>query len=158
MKKDILQKIITVLVVIAIISSYCFMTFASEVSDKQEEKNRLTQEINEAKDRLKSIQSEENTAKSELEKIPDQLYEVQNELARLKEELNELEEKVEAKNKEIAKEEKEIEAKNKLLKERMVALYEAGDVSFLDVLLNSTGIIDFILWRRHRGARTGLPP
>ncbi len=144
MKKDLLLKIITLFVVITIALSSCFITFASEVSDKQEEKNKLTQEINEAKNRLKNIQSEENTAKTELEKITEQLSEVQNELARLKEELNELEEKVEAKNKEIAKEEREIEAKNKLLRERMVALYEAGDVSFLDVLLNSTGIIDFI--------------
>lgn len=144
MKKDILLKIITLFIVIAIVSSSCFIAFASEVSDKQEEKNKLTQEINDAKKRLKNIQSEENAAKSELEKITDQLYEVQNELASLKQQLNELEEKVDAKNKEIEKEEREIEAKNKLLKERMVALYEAGDVSFLDVLLNSTGIIDFI--------------
>ena len=51
---------------------------------------------------------------------------------------------IDEKQKEIEDEEAEIEKTDNLLKERMVALYEIGETSYLDVLFNSENILDFL--------------
>ena len=144
MKNVLLHKIIAILMIIGIMSTSICTVFASEVDDKKAEQNKINQSLKDAKNALNEIKENANEAKTDLDKINDQLIDVQNELESLKIKLNEVNGKIEEKQNEIEKEEKEIEAKEKLLKERMVALYEAGDVSYLDVLLNSESILDFI--------------
>lgn len=144
MKKVLLHKIIAILMIIGIIVTSFYTVFASEVDDKKAEQTKINQALNDAKNDLNTIKASESEAKSELDKINDQVAEVQNEIASLKARLEEVNDQIDVKQSEIEKEEKEIEAKDKLLKERMVALYEAGDVSYLDVLLNSEGLLDFI--------------
>lgn len=144
MKKVFLHKIVIAFMIIILTATSFFTVFASEVTDKQNEKNQISKELQEAERKLKEIKENESQASTELDKINDQLFDVQNELASLKSKLAEVNAQIQEKQEEIDAEEKEIEAKDKLLKERMVALYESGDTSFLDILLNSEDILDFI--------------
>ena len=140
MKKQICLKILSVLVVfVFFITLSCDVIAASE-ADKKE----LQNQIDKAKSDLSDISDNKDDAESELDKINNQVEDVQNEIASLKTQISDLNSQIEAKQSEIAAEEKEIEAKNELLKQRMVALYEAGDTSYLDVLFNSEDLIDFI--------------
>ena len=140
MKKQICLKILSVLVVfVFFITLSCDVIAASE-ADKKE----LQNQIDKAKSELSDISDNKDDAESELDKINSQVEDVQNEIASLKTQISDLNSQIEAKQSEIAAEEKEIEAKNELLKQRMVALYEAGDTSYLDVLFNSEDLIDFI--------------
>ena len=140
MRKQIILKGITIILVTMLITSISLNVIAVTEADKQ----RLQEQINDAKNELKGINSEKEDAKSELEKITLQVTEVQNEIASLKAQIEELNDKISEKENEIASEEKEIKEKNELLKQRMVALYEAGETSYLDVLFNSEDLIDFI--------------
>lgn len=144
MKSVLFQRIIAIIMVIGIVSTSFFTVFASEVDEKQAERNKIEKSLSDTKKALDAIKEDANEAETELDKINSQLADVQNEIESLKVKLNEVNEKIEVKQGEIETQEKEIEAKDKLLKERMVALYEAGDVSYLDVLLNSESILDFI--------------
>lgn len=144
MKKVFLHKIISVLLIIWMITIYFYPVFASELDDKKQEKENLKNTINEAKSELNEKKNDESAAKTQLEKINEQLYQVQSELDTIKANLAEINVQITQKEEEIKAEEEEIEAKDKLLKERMVALYEAGDTSYLDVLINSEDLLDFI--------------
>lgn len=140
MKKQICLKTLSVLVIFVF-----FITLSCDVIAATEaDKKKLNEQINKATSELNDISDSKEEAESELDKINSQVLDVQNEIAALKAQISELNSQIDEKQEEITAEEKEIEAKNELLKQRMVALYEAGDTSYLDVLFNSEDLIDFI--------------
>ena len=138
MKKTI-NLVFTVIMALILIASFQLSALAVTEQDKQD----LQDKIDSAKDKLNTISDSKDDAESELESLTNKVAEAQNELEKIKAELNEVNEQIEEKEKQIEEEEKEIEAKNELLKQRMVALYEAGDTSFLDVIFNSESLLDF---------------
>lgn len=139
MKKKLLT-ILSIFITLMIISSLLLNSYAVSQSDKDE----LQEKINNAKSELNEISSNKDDAEDELESLTNQVTEVQNEIASLKAQLNELNNSIDEKQAEITEKEEEIKRKDDLLKQRMVALYELGDTSYLDVLLSSSSIIDFL--------------
>lgn len=140
MKIKVLSKLLSIILILSLISAITLNSFAATEADKKE----LQDKIDQAKSDLNNISDSKDEAETELDKINAQVSEVENDLAKLKSQLSELNSQIESKEEEISKEEEEIKAKDELLKQRMVALYEAGDTSFLDVLFNSEDLMDFI--------------
>ena len=138
MKKTI--KLLTVITIMLIlIISIQLQVFAVTEQDRKDLQNK----IDDAKNQLNTITDNKDNAQSELESLTNKVAEAQNELEKIKAELEDVNSKISEKESQIEEEEKEIEAKNNLLKQRMVALYEAGDTSFLDVIFNSESLLDF---------------
>ena len=138
--KKIVLTLTTIFTVLMLMVSIPLYTFAVSQSDK----NALHNKINNAKSELKNIQNSQRDAKSELENLTIQVMDAENELDSLKAELSELESSIETKESEITEKQAEIKRKEKLLQERIVALYEAGDSTYLDVLLGSDSLLDFL--------------
>lgn len=138
--KKIVLTLTTIFTVLMLMVSIPLYTFAVSKSDKDE----LQDKINNAKSELKNIQNSQRDAKSELENLTIQVMDAENELDSLKAELSELESSIETKESEITEKQAEIKRKEKLLQERIVALYEAGDSTYLDVLLGSDSLLDFL--------------
>ena len=138
--KKIVLTLTTIFTVLMLMVSIPLYTFAVSQSDK----NALQNKINNAKSELKNIQNSQRDAKSELENLTIQVMDAENELDSLKAELSELESSIETKESEITEKQAEIKRKEKLLQERIVALYEAGESTYLDVLLGSDSLLDFL--------------
>lgn len=138
--KKIVLTLTTIFTVLMLMVSIPLYTFAVSKSDK----DSLQDKINNAKSELKNIQNSQRDAKSELENLTIQVMDAENELDSLKAELSELESSIETKESEITEKQAEIKRKEKLLQERIVALYEAGDSTYLDVLLGSDSLLDFL--------------
>lgn len=138
--KKIVLTLTTIFTVLMLMVSIPLYTFAVSKSDK----DALQDKINNAKSELKNIQNSQRDAKSELENLTIQVMDAENELDSLKAELSELESSIETKESEITEKQAEIKRKEKLLQERIVALYEAGDSIYLDVLLGSDSLLDFL--------------
>lgn len=140
MRKKILLTLLTILTAFVLVSSMVITSYAALEDDRKDVQDK----INEAKNELNSISDEKDEAETELEKLTSQIVQVQAELDSLKAQIEDLNSSIEKKQEEINEEAAEIERKDNLLKERMVALYEAGDTSYLDVLFNSEDIFDFL--------------
>lgn len=140
MKKKIILAFVSVFTIVMFISSLLMQTYAVSQSDR----NALKDKINKAKNELKDIQNSQKDAESELEKLTIQVSDAEEELASLKLELSNLESSISDKETEISNKQEEIKRKEKLLQERLVALYEAGDATYLDVLLGSQSLLDFL--------------
>ena len=138
--KKIVLTLTTIFTVLMLMVSIPLYTFAVSKSDK----DALQDKINNAKSELKNIQNSQRDAKSELENLTIQVMDAENELDSLKAELSELESSIETKESEITEKQAEIKRKEKLLQERIVALYEAGNSTYLDVLLGSDSLLDFL--------------
>ena len=138
--KKIVLTLTTIFTVLMLMVSIPLYTFAVSQSDK----NALKDKINNAENELKNIRNSQRDAKSELENLTIQVMDAESELNSLKDELSELESSIETKESEITEKQAEIKRKEKLLQERIVALYEAGDSTYLDVLLGSDSLLDFL--------------
>ena len=140
MKRKMLLTVLAILTVFMLISSMVVSSYAALEDDKKNVQNKIDQ----AKSDLSDISDDKDEAETELQKLTNQVTEVQRELDSLKAQIEDLNASIDAKQKEIEDEEAEIERKDNLLKERMVALYEVGETSYLDVLFNSENILDFL--------------
>lgn len=138
MKKTI-YSVITVFTIILLLFTLEIRLLAVTEQDKED----LQDKINNATQQLDDIAGNKNEAQSELEELTVKVSDAQNELASIKSELEAINEAITVKEEEIRKQEEEIKEKDELLKQRMVAMYESGDTSFLDVLFNSESILDF---------------
>ena len=140
MRKKFLITLFTATVSLVLMSSLILNTYAASQRDIDELNDKKSQ----AEDELNSVNAQMDTAESELESLKSQVAEVESELARLNTQLDDLNNSIDTKEAEIKQEEAEIEEKDDLLKQRMVAFYELGDTSYLDLLFNSADLFDFL--------------
>ena len=136
MQKKLVSIIITTLLLVIPV-----ITFASSLNDK---KNQIQSNITNAKEEQNEIKNEINQAKSELDKLNDQITEKEYEVEQIKEELDTLNAEVDKLSEDLKTSEAEYEEKHDKLLKRLAAQQKRGNVSYLDVLLNSKNLTDFI--------------
>lgn len=138
------RKIISIVLILILLQAYLYTVIATSTSALNGQKNEINDKIKDAKDEQSQVQEELD---EEMKVISDLDYEI----SQGEEQINELEAQIKEVEKSITEKEQLIEEKKKeydenedLLAQRMVAMYEVGETSFLDILLNSSNIVDFI--------------
>ena len=118
----------------------------NEASNKTllEQSNEVRQKLEESSTRLEYVQSELSTSLQQIQELGDKITEYENQYNDLKNQVAEMEKNIAVIDADIDKVPAEYDRKENLLKKRMVALYKAGDATYLDVLLSSSSIVDFL--------------
>lgn len=133
MKKKIVASILAILLI-----SFSFTNvFATS-------KSQIQSQINDKKEELQDVKDEKSGVLSEIDKLNTSIASTEKEISDLNDKITELTSSISDKTEEIEQKEEEFEEKDKLLQDRLVALYEAGDTTYLDMLLTSGSITDFI--------------
>ena len=130
-------KIIALITLIILLFSSTSIVFASKLSDIQEKKQ-------EAQEQKKEVQSNKSAAMKQVESISSSIMENEDKLEEIQDKLTDLNKEIKELEKQITEKEKEYAEKDKLVEERLIVQYKYGDTSYLDVILNSKNIIDFI--------------
>ena len=132
MKKVLSLLISFILVMIAV--SPAFAATKTEIQQKkqeaQEQKQEVQEQKSEAMDEIKKLSDSISENESKLEDLGDELISLNNDINKLQLELKETQ--------------KKYDAQEKLLKDRISAQYEAGETTFLDVILSSSSFSDFL--------------
>jgi len=123
------------------ISCYVFSESLNELKDDRAEAE--TQE-EAAKAELKSIKADLTDVQVEIAGINDEIINLEYELAELTEKTSNLSTSISENQSSIEKLSKEYSDKKELLEKRLVETYKAGETTYLDVLLSSKSITDFI--------------
>ncbi len=110
----------------------------------QDQKSEVQDKIDEAEDRQDEVSAEIDSISTDIESLTESIAKYESELLVLNDNIAELENNIEEKSKEITKLQKEFEEMQQLLEDRLVAIYEEGQITFLDVLLSSENIWDYI--------------
>lgn len=138
-------KILTSGLIIGVFLTYTTnSSIASNKTDLQDEKENLTNSISEAQEDLKEIEKEKSDTLSQVESLMGQISDYQTEIDELDSQISNLENKIQEAETQIKADEEEYKKKQGVLDERLVAMYENGEVSYLDVLLSSSSLTDFI--------------
>lgn len=138
------KKILCVLLIILLISTYNIKVFGESVDLLNKSKSEAQANKNKAEEELSNIQSEKKSTMEEVEELTSQLTTVQSEVNDLQDQLDELNESIIEKENDIKEKEENILQKQELLKTRLVAMYKNGKIKYLDVLLGSSNYIDML--------------
>lgn len=116
----------------------------SELDKLQVEKSNLESEIESSNEQIMFIESELSVTVAEIAAINQKIVDKQMEIETLEAQEVEILKYIEEAEKELEKSNKRYDGQKELLEERLVAMYEMGETSYLDLLLNSSSIMDFL--------------
>lgn len=118
----------------------------TEVANKtlEEQKEEIENKLNESNTRLEYITGELSTSLQKVQELTDSITDYEQKYNQLQDQITSLEQEIANTDRSLAEIESEYERKDKLLRKRVVALYEDGNTSYLDVLLSSENLIDFL--------------
>ena len=136
--KKIGLKIIGTLIIISItINVFSMISFASE-------KSELNQKIKATKENLNDVNSKKEESQNKVDDLKSQIAEYEKEINSLKDEIKQKQKEIKEMQEKLDKLEKERQEKQDLLDQRLITMYENGETTYLDVLLSSADITDFI--------------
>ena len=138
------KKCIAISIIVVILCAIYGITYAVNMDDLQKEKERITQELNETNKGLENLQVEITEALEAINKIEAQIIEGETKLQETEDEISKLEKEIKQAKEKLKYIQKDYNAQKEALENRLVALYEMGQTTYLDVLLNSKNITDFI--------------
>lgn len=116
----------------------------AHASDLQNKKNELTNSINDAKDRQNEVKENISQTQSEINKLNDEISEKEYQIEVITEEVNNLKKEVDELAEKLKKAEEHYNEQYDLLGKRLAAQAKRGNASYLDVLLKSKSLTDFI--------------
>ena len=143
MKNKIVSTIALLILTTLILSSCLYFVKAEDnVVTNETQNNEENQQ--KAEEQLTYVQDELSESIVQLQEMDDKINEYQASLDEVNSQYEELQKRVEESEKQLAEAQEKYDKKLNLLKNRLVAIYKNGETRYLDVLMNSKSIIDFV--------------
>ena len=140
MNKIYLTVISVILISFSIIGSAKAVT-STEIEERRKE---LEEEIKQSGIEIENIQIELTETLEKINEIDKEIYDYEETINGINQDLSDIEKEIKEKEQEIENIQKEYDETKEAFAERMVYLYETNDTRYLDVLLNSKSIVEFI--------------
>ena len=115
-----------------------------DLDSLQLEKSELENELAESNNQIQFIEGELTATVAEISEINQQIYDKQMEIETLEAQETDLIAYINKAEYELEKSNERYEKQKELLEKRLVAMYEIGQTSYLDLLLSSKGVMEFI--------------
>ena len=142
--KKISSKVLALVVALTCMFQFTVVMAADQTTTLKNEKSSNNEEITNAQNNLENVQQEKSKTVTEVENLDSQITTYETQIEELDGKINDLSNKITESEGNIQKAEEEYQKENQLLNERLVVMYENGETSYLDVLLSSESLTDFI--------------
>lgn len=140
-----MRKILCVILAF-VISSFSIFSFvyAEETNDLQTEREELKNQINEASGELENIQNELSANLQQVQKLDEKIAKSQQELDELNTKITNLQASMDEVEAKLKVAEGNYKKQKELLDNRLIAIYETSDTEYLDVILSSKSVSEFL--------------
>lgn len=152
-----MKKFIKISLILVIFSFLAMRSFAAEEQSNQEnidaenkvdvleeQKQQLENQTEEFNFQLQFINEELSNTVVEVSELTQNIYDKQTEIEELTKRSELLSQRIEKVEQQLKEATEEYQKQKDLLEKRLVAMYEMGETSYLDLLLNSQGISGFL--------------
>ena len=112
--------------------------------DLQSQQEEIKNQINEESEKLEGVKEELSQNLQQVQKLDEKIAKSQTEIDELKVKIEELQKSIEKVEKKLKKATQRYERQKEILEKRLIAMYESGDTNYLDVILSSKSISDFL--------------
>ncbi len=141
MKKKI---VVALLLVILILSTNVMVTFAKTQSEIQDEQQGIQDELKEKEKEQEEVGEQIKETNKQIQDLTSRITQFQNQIDEYDEQLSELEASISEEQAKLEEAEKKYDEQEKMLQARIIAQYEAGETTYLDVLLGGESLWDMI--------------
>ena len=142
--KKILSKIMAIIIVIVLSMQNSLVYALTEKEELEQEQDKLNSQIEDYEKKQKEVEGKKSVAMKAVEKLINEISDSEAEIQELESQIKDLQDKIDTKVKDIEQKEKEYTKQEELLDARLVAMYENGETSYLEVLLTSSSMTDFL--------------
>jgi murein DD-endopeptidase MepM/ murein hydrolase activator NlpD len=132
------------LLVIIILSLNFVSAYASNIDELKEEKKEIEEQIKEGKNQIKQIEAQTKEVSKQIDELDKQMTQTSVELASIEKQLKDIENKIEITTQELEEAEANLVDKKDLFNKRIRVMYMNGNIGYLEMLLSSEGIKDFL--------------
>lgn len=136
--KQILKRILAISIV-----AVMFMTNITLGVSTQDSKD-LQEKIDKTKEQLNDVNATKTDTEKQVDDIQTRINEYQGSIDSLNDQLDTLNSNISDNEKKLEEQQRAYEENSDLLDERLVTIYENGNVSYLDLLLSSSNLTEFI--------------
>ena len=146
MKINKLKKIEYIIIVLLVIMLFLgtISVYANQKTDLTNEQNDIDKQIQETSSEIAGVKSQMTDALNQINNYNAQIGTYEDEIGTLETQVSTLQSQIIEKEANIQEQQKKYEEQKDLLEKRLVAMYESGTTSYLDMLLSSNSLSDFI--------------
>ena len=144
MKGRRMHRLITIILILVITCSLCICVHAQDLTELQEQSSQLTQAIDESNNRLQAVQGELSTNMQELQDLDNQIAQSQNELNNINTDINDLMKQISENEDKLKNTQAQFDKIQGLLDARIIKMYETPKFEFLQVILASKNVTEFL--------------
>ncbi|NLY84869.1 MAG: peptidoglycan DD-metalloendopeptidase family protein [Tissierellia bacterium] len=135
----------TIILILALIFVFNFIyAYADTLEELKKQQENVNKQIENTKNEIKSIEKQTEDVEKEIEELDKKLDVVTSELEQVEKEIAELETDIEKTTLELEEAENKIEEKQDVFNKRLRVMYKTGSIGYLEVLLSSADIKDFL--------------
>lgn len=142
--RKVFLKILGGLIITILILQYNVIVYANEITDLQNEQSNNQKKIDETKEQKDQVSQEKSDVQKQVDELNSQISEYESQIGELDYKINDLNTQIADAENQINEKQENYDKQQELLEKRLVATYEAGETSFLDVLLSSESLTDLI--------------
>ncbi len=132
-----IKKVISIILVFVLLNIMTIPSIAESLTELQEQKE-------DAEEQKEKVTEEKNSLMDEISELNVQISKYEEDIEELREKIEKLEDSISTKEKEIKELEEENKKREELLVSRLIAMYEKGQTTYLDMILASDSITSFI--------------
>lgn len=127
-----------------LICTISFISYGADLNELQNQKNDIQSQLDESNNQLSDVNDELTENLQQIQKLDESIQNTQENLEQLNSEITEKENEISKIEEELNKVTKKYNTQKELLDARLVAMYETENTNYLDVVLGSKSVSDFI--------------
>ena len=142
--KKILVEIVGIIVALVLIVQTMPVLALTEQEELEREKDKINDQLEDAIKKQEEIEKQKSSTMKSVEDLIAKISNAESEVDVLESKVSNLQAEIKLKEKDIQQKQKEYTKQEQLLDARLIAMYENGETSYLDVLLTASSMTDFL--------------
>lgn len=133
-----------ILILILLSSNVAFAVSQSDINNSKQQQQENNNKIKETQAQKEEVSEAKDETQKQVEELNTKITDYQGQISTLNAQINDTNAQISQQESDLAQAEKDYTEQQELIKKRMVAVYTSGDTSYLDFLLSSKDLSDFI--------------
>lgn len=143
--KNTFKRIIVIMLIIFLVNANVALAVTqSEINAQKNKQSQINNQIDDAEEKQKEIENKKSETMKQVEGISSEIDKYETQIDDLESQIEDANNKIKEAEQKIVESQKEYDRKQELFQQRIVAVYEAGETSYLDFLLTAKSLTDFI--------------
>lgn len=139
-----MRKVCKMIIICIFVSCITFVSYAADLNELQEQKTDIQNQIDKKNQELIDVNEELTENLKQIQKLDSNIQQTSDNLHNLENEINKMEEQIATLENEIKIITRKYNTQKEILDSRLVAMYESKNTTYLDVVLSSNSITDFL--------------